>query len=99
MIAPYALHRHPAFWQDPERFDPDRFTESTPPAYLPFGAGPRFCIGSEFALLEAQLILTMVTQSFRLQPVRGHPVEPLPGITLRARHGLQMRLEPTAARR
>ena len=99
VIAPYALHRHPAFWQDPERFDPDRFTESTPPAYLPFGAGPRFCIGSEFALLEAQLILTMVTQSFRLQPVRGHPVEPLPGITLRARHGLQMRLEPTAARR
>lgn len=94
VIAPYALHRHPAFWQDPERFDPDRFGEGTPPAYLPFGAGPRFCIGSEFALLEAQLILAMVAQSFRLRLVPGHPVEPLPGITLRARHGLRMTLEP-----
>jgi cytochrome P450 len=92
VIAPYALHRHPAFWEEPETFDPDRFEGGTPDAYIPFGAGPRFCIGSEFAMLEAQLITAMVVQSFGLRLVPGHRVEPMPGITLRARHGLMMTL-------
>jgi cytochrome P450 len=92
VIAPYALHRHPAFWERPEEFDPGRFATHTSEAYIPFGTGPRFCIGSEFAMLEAQLITAMVAQSFRLRLVPGHPVEPLPGITLRARHGLLMTL-------
>ncbi len=92
VIAPYALHRHSEFWNAPEKFDPQRFAASTPDAYIPFGAGPRFCIGSEFAMLEAQLITAMVVQSFQLRLVPGHPVEPLPGITLRARHGMRMTL-------
>jgi cytochrome P450 len=92
VIAPYALHRHPAFWEQPEKFNPARFEGRTPPAYIPFGAGPRFCIGSEFAMLEAQLITAMVAQSFRLRLVPGHPMEPWPGITLRSRHGLMMTL-------
>jgi cytochrome P450 len=94
VIAPYALHRHAQFWEAPERFDPERFAGGTPEAYIPFGAGPRFCIGSEFAMLEAQLITAMVVQSFALRLVPGHPVEPLPGITLRVRHGLKMTLHP-----
>jgi cytochrome P450 len=96
VIAPYALHRHAQFWEAPETFDPERFAGGTPEAYIPFGAGPRFCIGSEFAMLEAQLITAMVVQSFALRLVPGHPVEPLPGITLRVRHGLKMTLHPPA---
>jgi len=92
VVAPYALHRHPGFWDAPDAFDPARFEGPVPAAYIPFGAGPRFCIGSEFAMLEAQLIVAMVLQSYRLRPVPGHVVEPLPGITLRARHGLRMTL-------
>lgn len=94
VIAPYALHRHPAFWEAPETFDPRRFAAGTPDAYIPFGAGPRYCIGSEFAMLEAQLITAMVMQSFSLRRVPGHPVKPLPGITLRAQQGLLMTLHP-----
>jgi enediyne biosynthesis protein E7 len=93
VISPYALHRHPEFWEDPELFRPERFEQRPPPAYIPFGAGPRFCIGSEFALLEAQIILAMIVQAVRLRPVHGHPVEPFPGITLRARYGLLMTIE------
>lgn len=90
VIAPYALHRHPVFWKDPEKFDPTRFEHLPSEAYIPFGAGPRFCIGREFAMLEAQVITAMVVQAFHLQHVPGHRVEPWPGITLRTRHGLLM---------
>ena len=92
VIAPYALHRHPAFWERPELFEPDRFENRPPEAYIPFGAGPRYCIGAAFATLEAQLIIAMIVQRFRLRLVPKHPVEPLPGITLRARHGMLMTL-------
>jgi cytochrome P450 len=92
VIAPYALHRHPAFWERPESFEPARFENRPPEAYIPFGAGPRYCIGREFATLETQLIIAMVVQGFRLRLVPEHPVEPWPGITLRARHGLLMTL-------
>jgi cytochrome P450 len=94
VVSPYALHRHPAFWKNPEVFGPSRFAGPTPEAYIPFGTGPRFCIGNEFAMLEAQLITAMVVQSFRLRLVPGQIVEPLPGITLRTRHGLWMTLHP-----
>lgn len=94
VISPYALHRHPAFWERPEEFDPTRFLGAAPAAYIPFGAGPRFCIGNEFALLEAHLITAMILQSFRLCAVPGHPVEPQPDITLRPKHGLKMTLHP-----
>lgn len=94
VISPYALHRHPGFWDRPEVFDPSRFPRGNPPAYLPFGLGPRFCIGNEFAMLEAQLITVMVLQKFQLRLVQGHPVEPQPDITLRSKHGMKMTLHP-----
>jgi enediyne biosynthesis protein E7 len=94
VISPYALHRHPAFWREPEKFDPTRFHAGVPEAYIPFGAGPRFCIGNEFAMLEAQLITVMVLQAFQLKLLPGHPVEPQPDITLRPKHGMKMTLHP-----
>lgn len=98
LISPYTTHRHPAFWEQPEVFDPERFLPdrlaSRPRfAYLPFGGGPRQCIGTAFALTEAQLVLATVAQRYRLRMVPGHLVEPEPVITLRLRHGLRMRLE------
>ena len=97
VISPYALHRHPAFWTEPEKFEPTRFHAGLPEAYIPFGAGPRFCIGNEFAMLEAQLITVMVLQAFRLTLVPGHPVEPQPDITLRPKYGMKMTLQPRRA--
>jgi cytochrome P450 len=99
MISPYTMHRHPAFWEQPEVFDPERFLPERAAgrprfAYLPFGGGPRQCIGNTFALTEAQLVLATVAQRYRLRMVPGHLVEPEPVITLRLRHGLRMRLEP-----
>jgi cytochrome P450 len=95
VISPYALHRHPAFWHHPESFDPSRFELPAPEAYIPFGAGPRFCIGREFALMEAQVITAMVMQDMEMQPVLHPPVEPWPGITLRTRRGLMMTVHPS----
>jgi enediyne biosynthesis protein E7 len=93
VISPYALHRHPEFWERPDVFDPSRFDARPPQAYIPFGMGPRFCIGNEFAMLEAQLVTAMVMQAFQLRLVPGHPVVPLPDITLRSRYGMPMTLQ------
>jgi len=69
MIAPWILHRHRKIWRDPESFDPSRFLGDEPPvpklAYLPFGAGPRVCVGAHFAMAEATLVLAMIVQRFR----------------------------------
>jgi cytochrome P450 len=94
-VMPWVLHRLPAMWPDPERFDPERFrpeTGSDRPkfAYLPFGAGPRQCIGNQFALIEAQLTIATLAQRFRMRLVPGHRVEPWPLITLRPRFGMAM---------
>lgn len=93
VVCPWTLHRHPEFWEAPEEFRPARFDGSPTPAYLPFGAGPRFCIGNEFALLEAKIITAMLLQRYRLKPVPGARIEPFPGITLPPRHGLPLELE------
>jgi cytochrome P450 len=95
MMSPYVTHRDPRFWDEPDRFDPDRFAphrSANRPrfAYLPFGGGPRICIGNELALMEAQLILATVLQRFRLQLVPGHLVEPELRVTLRPRRGVPM---------
>ena len=95
MIVPWLLHRNPRLWQDPERFDPERFAPdraaSRPRfAYIPFGAGPRICIGAAFAMAEAMLILATVAQRYRLRLKAGFPVEPQGLITLRPRHGMRM---------
>src|SRR5207237_3975176 len=71
-ISPYVLHRHPAYWEDPETFDPWRFMNASverkrhPFSYIPFGAGPRTCIGVNFALVEAPLIIGLLMQRFEM---------------------------------
>ena len=100
-ISPYVTHRHPAFWDDPERFDPERFrperSNGRPRfAYLPFSGGPRLCIGNEFALMEAQLVVAMTVQRYRLHLVPGTRVEPESRLTLRPRGGLPMAVRPVA---
>jgi cytochrome P450 len=98
LILPWLLHRKPLLWDDPERFDPERFAPeraaSRPRfAYVPFGAGPRICIGAAFAMTEAVLILATIAQRYRLRLKPGHPVEPQGLITLRPRYGIQTILE------
>ena len=97
-IIPYVLHRLPAFWPDPDAFDPERFSperiaERPKFVYLPFGAGPRQCIGNQFALIEAQLIVATLAQRYRLHLAGGHRVEPQALITLRPRFGIPMIVE------
>jgi cytochrome P450 len=98
MLSQWLTHRHPEFWDDPERFDPERFAPERSAArpryaYFPFGGGPRQCIGNIFALTEANLILATVAQKYRLRMVPAHRVEPNPLVTLRPRYGLKMSLE------
>lgn len=98
VVSPWVTHRHPDFWEEPERFDPERFTAEAsagrpPLAYLPFGGGPRFCVGSHFAMTEALVITAMVLREQRLRLAPGPPVVPQPGITLRARDGVPVLLE------
>jgi cytochrome P450 len=92
------LHRKPSLWEHPDRFEPERFAPERAAArsryaYIPFGAGPRICIGAAFAIEEALLILATIAQRYRLRLKPGHPVEPQGLITLRPRYGLPMRLE------
>lgn len=93
----YLLHRHPDFWENPEVFDPNRFERETerkqhPFAYLPFGGGPRICLGNSFAMMEAVFIVAMTTQRFRLKVVNKKPVEPLISLTTRPKGGVQVKL-------
>ena len=102
VLSPYTMHRHPRYWTNPEGFDPERFRPEAAKdrphfAYFPFGGGPRLCIGADFAMTEAQLVLTAVTQRYRLNLVPGHPVKPSPLITLRPKEGLQMTLHQRSA--
>jgi cytochrome P450 len=97
-VAPYVLHRLPAYWEHPERFDPERFLPERTAArpkfvYLPFGAGPRQCIGNNFAQIELHLAVATFAQRFRLHLVPGHSPQPWPLITLHSRTGMPMRIE------
>ncbi len=101
VMLPYAMHRHPAFWEEPERFDPTRFTPERVAArpkfaYFPFGGGPRLCIGNTFAMTEAQLILATIAQRYRMQTVSEEPVGLQPLITLRPQHGIPLTLHERA---
>ena len=89
----YALHRDPRYWDRPDEFDPDRFAPGAAPdrprlAYMPFGAGPRMCIGNHFALMEMQLLLALLVQRFHFRPVPGRKAEMNPLVTLRPKNGV-----------
>ena len=99
LLSPYVTHRHPAVWDTPERFDPDRFTPSRAAArpiwaYFPFGGGPRHCIGSTFATAEIQLVVAAVAQRYRLALVPGVSIAPTAGLTLRPSPAVPARLHP-----
>ena len=97
-ISPYVTHRNPRLWKDPLRFVPERFTPDRIKtrhrfAYLPFGGGPRICIGRGFAMAEACLVLATIASTYHLRMASGHRVEAHGRITLRPRYGLHMTLE------
>jgi cytochrome P450 len=99
-ISQYVTHRRPDLWEDPEKFDPERFTPEQSAnrprfAYYPFGGGARTCIGNNFAMMEAQLILATIAQRFRFQLVREHPIVPDPTFVLKPRYGVMMKIEST----
>lgn len=89
----HGVHRHPDFWENPEGFQPERFTPQAQKnrhkyAYLPFSAGPRVCIGNHFALMEATLILAMIAQRYQVDLVPPYTLEPRMTLTLRPAKGV-----------
>ena len=95
VMSPWAMHRDPRYFDEPEAFKPDRWADGLAKrlpkyAYFPFGGGPRICIGNTFAMMEAALVLATVAQRFRLTLVPEHPVTPQPSVTLRPKHGVKM---------
>jgi cytochrome P450 len=95
MVSQWVLHRHRLLWENPDRFDPRRFLPGARErinrfAYLPFGAGPRVCIGASFSLQEAAIILAHLMQSFTFEHQNKHKVTPVQRITLRPAGGLPM---------
>ncbi len=94
----YVMHRHKRLWERPERFDPDRFSEARAKGiprfqYMPFGAGPRICIGMKFAYMEAIAILATLVRRLRFLPNADHKVEPNIRITLRPEGGMPLFVE------
>ncbi|MCA9634103.1 MAG: cytochrome P450 [Myxococcales bacterium] len=86
----WVTHRDPSYFERPLEFDPDRWEEPTHPrhAFFPFGAGPRVCVGLNFAMLEAVVILSRVIEAFHLELTRNQDIDLMPAVTLRPRHGL-----------
>jgi cytochrome P450 len=94
LIVPWLLHRKSSLWDEPHRFNPDRFeNEPSRFSYIPFGAGQRICIGAAFAMTEAILILATLAQHYQFQLKPGYPIEPQGLITLRPRYGMPMILQ------
>jgi cytochrome P450 len=97
LMSQWVMHRDPRYHENPERFDPDRWTAKYAKAlprfaYFPFGGGPRQCIGAGFAMTEACLILVTVAQRFRMELSPGQRVEPYASITLRPKEEIRMSL-------
>jgi unspecific monooxygenase len=96
MVAPWVLHRHRRYWQNPDAFDPSRFLEGATPiprlAYLPFGTGPRVCVGAQFALTEAVLVLAILIQKFDVTLDQPAPVLPAAVVTTQPDHPALFRL-------
>lgn len=98
VMSEYVLHRNPRYWENPEGFDPERFNEANSHqrpkfSYLPFGQGPRQCIGMNLALMEIKIILSMVLQHYHVFLSPGHKVELDPVMTLRPKHGVSVSIK------
>jgi len=94
LVSAYSTHRHKDFWDCPDEFDPDRFSPKRAKgrhrfAFFPFAGGRHHCLGHAFAMIEGQLVLAQLAQSFRWKPVSGQKTEPQPILTLRQRGGYQ----------
>ena len=97
VIAPWLIHRHRDLWAHPDEFDPDRYNtdsakESLKCAYLPFGLGPRVCMGATFALQEAGLILATLVKRYRFEPIPEHAPQPVGRLTIRSANGIRVYL-------
>ena len=97
-LCPFITHRLPEFWPNPQKFDPERFTPANSAdrhrfVYLPFGAGPRQCIGTGFALTEGVLVAAAIAQRFRLRIPGGYTAELAPQITLHPKGGMPLKFE------
>ncbi len=100
MIAPWVLHRHHALWQDPDLFSPARFMPDQPAparfAFMPFGAGPRICVGAQFAMTEATLVLAALIGRFRITRMDARPVLPTGIVTTQPDHRAEVLFTPRA---
>jgi cytochrome P450 len=99
LVSPYSVHRHPAFWPDPERFDPDRFLPDRAKhrprfAHFPFGGGPRQCIGNAFAMMELQVLVPAMIGALRFDLAEGSDTTPEPRMTYRPRGPVKMYARP-----
>jgi cytochrome P450 len=99
----YGTHHSPRYWKNPEIFDPERFARSnekllTPFAHLPFGAGPRGCIGGNYAMLQMLMILSDLLRKYDFQLVPGQSIEPRPMVILRPENGIQMTFTEAVSR-
>ncbi len=97
----YALHRHRLWWDRPDAFDPDNFAPERVAVrsrylHMPFGAGPRICVGANFAMMQAQIILATLIAQFRFAPGDGPPPVPVMTMTLRPEGGVRLRVTPAA---
>ncbi len=98
VIHTFIAHRNPRYFPEPDRFDPERFSDENvkrrPPfTYFPFGGGSRICIGEDFAKMEGTLLIAAISQQYTLRLVPGQKVRPEPLITLRPKRGIKMKLE------
>jgi cytochrome P450 len=101
-VSPYVLHRRKGLWDQPDAFDPSRFLGERRDqidrfAYIPFGAGPRVCIGMAFAMQEGIILLAHFLRAFRFELVAGHEVMPIQRVTLRPRNGMKMHVKKRAS--
>lgn len=100
-IMPWVLHRHRRLWHDPERFDPDRFSQENSAqrhrfAFVPFAGGPRICVGATFAMTQMLIVIAVLARRFRFRLAPGYPVDAVGHISLHLRGGLQVTVERRA---
>ncbi len=98
----YGTHRNPNYWNNPDVFDPERFTKENRKkrpsfAYLPFGGGPRLCIGNNFALMEMQIAVAQLIRHFKFELVEEQTIEAMPLVTLQPKYGIQMKVKRRGA--